>query len=205
MLRLPKATEISQALPKKTIFAKFDLKSAQREHFDEDISRMQIVNAISQTTIPTLQKGNDVECIYIVEVMLKKQDYDPKNLLLLSKLIPQKMLFALHYDGKLQLAIFHSKLITGAWQNEDTASLQLQGFDLDEVWDNLVMDVGSIELEEDYSLEAQIAADEAKAKLQREIDQLEKKARSEKQPRKKLELYEELRIKQRELLKSFQK
>lgn len=205
MLGLPKATEISQQLPKKTIFAKFGLKPAQREHFDDDISRMLIVNAISPTTIPTLRKGSEVECIYVVEVMLKKPDYDPKNLLLLCGLIPQRMVFALRYADQLQLAISHTKLITGRWQNQEAVSLQLQGIDLDEVWDNLVIAIGEIGIEDDHSLEEQIAIDEAKRKLLKEIEQLEKKARNEKQPRKKLELFEELRDKQREFLKSFQK
>ena len=62
MLGLPKTTEISKALPKKAIYAKFELKPVQRDHFDEDISKMAIVNAISPTTIPALQKGTDVEC-----------------------------------------------------------------------------------------------------------------------------------------------
>lgn len=205
MLGLPQATEISQQLPKKTIFAKFGLKPAQREHFDDDISRMLIVNAISPTTIPTLRKGSEVECIYVVEVMLKKPDYDPKNLLLLCGLIPQRMVFALRYADQLQLAISHTKLIMGRWQNQEAVSLQLQGIDLDEVWDNLVIAIGEIGIEGDRSLEEQIAIDEAKRKLLKEIEQLEKKARNEKQPRKKLKLFEELRDKQREFLKSFQK
>lgn len=205
MLGLPKATEISQQLPKKAIFAKFGLKPAQREHFDDDISRMLIVNAISPTTIPTLRKGSEVECIYVVEVMLKKPDYDPKNLLLLCELIPQRMVFALRYADQLQLAISHTKLITGRWQNQEAVSLQLQGIDLDEVWGNLVIAIGEIGIEDDHSLEEQIAIDEAKRKLLKEIEQLEKKARNEKQPRKKLELFEELRDKQREFLKSFQR
>ncbi len=64
MLGLPASTEISKQLPKKAIYAKFDLKPQQRELFDVDVSKMTIVNAISTTTIPALQKGETVECIY---------------------------------------------------------------------------------------------------------------------------------------------
>ena len=103
------------------------------------------------------------------------------------------------------MAISHTKLITGRWQNQEAVSLQLQGIDLDEVWGNLVIAIGEIGIEDDHSLEEQIAIDEAKRKLLKEIEQLEKKARNEKQPRKKLELFEELRNKRREFFKSFQK
>lgn len=193
MLGLPKTTEISKPLPKTAIFAKFELKPKQREHFDEDISRMQLVNAISLTTIPALRKGKEVDCIYVVDIILKKTDYDPKNIVLLNKLIPQKMLFALHYEDSVQLAIFHTKLICSRWQAIDTVDLDLQGLDLDKVWENLVMTIGNIVLEDDHTLKEQIDNDEAKAKLRKEIERLEKKARNEKQQRKKLELFEEIK------------
>ena len=57
MLGLPIATEINKQLPKKAIYAKFDLKPAQRDHFDEDVAKLAIVNIISPTTIPALPNG----------------------------------------------------------------------------------------------------------------------------------------------------
>ena len=193
MLGLPKTTEISKALPKKAIYAKFELKPARRDHFDEDISKMAIVNAISPTTIPALQKGTDVECIYVVEVQLKKQNYDTKNIILLSKLIPQKMLFALHYEDNLQLAIYHTKLICSNWQKAGEVNLNLQGLNLDKVWDNLVITTGDITIEAGNTLTEQIAENDFRAKLQKEIEDLERKARAEKQPRKRLEMFERIK------------
>lgn len=193
MLGLPVSTEISKQLPKKAIYAKFDLKPAQRDHFDADISRLTIVNAISSTTIPALQKGEDVECIYVVDVALKRPDYDPKNIQMLSKLIPQNIIFAMHYEEKIQLAIFHSKLITGVWASIQDYQIELKGLNLDKIWESLIIDLGEITIEEGNSLDEQIAIDEAKAKLEKQFADLEKKARSEKQPRKRLELFEQLK------------
>lgn len=193
MLGLPVSTEISKQLPKKAIYAKFELKPAQRDHFDEDVAKLAIVNIISPTTIPALPKGEQIECTYIIDVSLKKQDYDPKNIQLLSKLIPQKMVFALRYEGSIQLAINHTKLICSSWTNASDATLTLQGLNLDRVWENIVISIGSIEVKEGNTLDEQIAADEAKAKLEKQIEGLEKKARTEKQPRKRLELFEQLK------------
>lgn len=193
MLGLPIATEISKALPKKAIYAKFDLKPAQRDHFDADISKLTIVNAISSTTIPALQKGETVECIYVIDVTLKRPDYDPKNILLLSKLIPQNIIFALRYENKVQLAVYHTKLITGCWAKVEDYQIELKGLNLDKIWESLITDLGEITIEEGNSLDEQIAVDEAKAKLEKQIEDLEKKARAEKQPRKRLEYFEELK------------
>ena len=192
MLGLPHSTEIAKPLPKKAIFAKFQLKPAQRDRFDADISRMTLVNVISQSTVPALQAGEKVAAIYVVDVALKRRDYDPKSIALLSTLIPQKMLFALHFEGQLQLAIFHFKLLSGGWMTEEEACLALTGTTLDAVWDNWVRAIGDIHVEEGNTLTEQIAIDDERAKLQRQIEKLEAKARSERQPRKKLELFQQL-------------
>ena len=196
MLGLPKSTELTQALPKTRIFAKFDLKSAQKESFDADVSRMSIVNVISPRTIPALPAGDNKESIYVVEVILKRQNYAPKNIQLLCKLIPQNLLFLLRYEAKYQLALFHTKLLASPWGEEP--EIVLSGLDIDAVWDNLVKKVGDVKVEEGNTLEEQIHYDEARAKLLNQIEVLEKKARSEKQPRRKYEMYQEiLRLKEK--------
>lgn len=193
MLGLPIATEIIKALPKKAIFAKFELKPAQRDHFDEDVAKLAIVNIISPTTIPALPKGEHIECIYIINVLLKRQEYDPKNIQLLSKLIQQKMVFALRYEGYIQLAINHTKLICSDWMEASNATLTLQGLNLDRVWENIVISIGDIEVEGGCTLEEQIQADDTAAKLFKQIELLEVKARNEKQPRKKFQYFEEIK------------
>ena len=190
MLGLPKSTELSQQLPKTRVFAKFDLRSSQKDRFDEDISRMVIVNVISQRTIPALPPGEKVESIYVLEVLLKKQDYDSRNIQLLSKLIPQNILFLLRYEDMVQLAIFHTKLLTGNWGPEP--EVILSGLDLDAAWEGIVKMVGTIEVEEGNTLEEQIHYDEARAKLLKRIEDLGTKSRSEKQTRRRLEMFEEL-------------
>lgn len=47
MLGLPKATEMSKQLPKKAIYAKFQMNTAAKEKIDADISRITIVNEIA--------------------------------------------------------------------------------------------------------------------------------------------------------------
>jgi len=192
MLGLPKSTEINQQLPKKAIFQKFELKPAQRDHFDADISRLTLVNAISQNKLPALQKGENIETIYVVDVALKRPNYDSKNIQMLSKLIPQKMLFALHYEDDIQLAIYHTKLICGSWVPADAYELELVGTTTDLVWENLVKTIGGIDVEEGNTLIEQIAIDEDREKLRKQIDALEAKSRQERQPRRKLEMFEEL-------------
>lgn len=198
MLGFPLSTEINKPLPKTVVFAKFALTAKQREHFDADISRMTLVNVVSPHTVPALAEGGEVKSFYVLSVQLKRKDYDAKNITLLARLIPQNILFILQCNDEYQLAVFQERLFVSAWSNLcETIPLPLQGLDLDKVWVNLVTHIGDFSLQGENTLKAQIQQDEAKAKLQKQIEVLEKKCRAERQPRRKQELFEELkRLKQ---------
>lgn len=142
MFGLPIATERKQQLPKKAIYAKFDLKQAQRESFDADISRIDIVAVVSPETVPAVSIGESVKEFYVLEIQMKRKEYDVKNILLLTKLIDQKMIFALQYEGQIQFAIFHTKLFQSVWQPTELAVLPLSGLSMDTVWENIVKNIG---------------------------------------------------------------
>ena len=193
MYGLPHTTEVRKQLPKKAIYAKFELKPSQRESFDADIARIDIVAVVSTSTVPALNAGTEVKEFYLLAVQLKRKDYDSKNIALLTKLIPQRMVFALQFEEQTQFAIYHTKLISSAWQTTEEATLPLSGLNLDTVWENIVTHIGEIEVTDGNTLAEQIVADDAHAKLIKQIELLEKKARAEKQPRKKLELFEKIK------------
>lgn len=192
MYGLPHTTEIRKQLPKKAIYAKFELKPAQREGFDADVSRIDIVAVVSPTTVPAIAAGEDIKEFYVLAVQLKKKDYDEKNVAMLSKLIPQNILFALQYEDETQLAIYHTKLIKSDWKSTTDTDIRLSGLNLDTVWENIIKDIGEIHVQEGKTLTEQIQEDEKLVTLKRQIEELERKCRTEKQPRRRLELYEKL-------------
>lgn len=193
MYGLPTSTERKQQLPKKAIYAKFDLPTARRENFDADIARIDIVAVISPATIPALGEGAEVKGVYVVDVQMKRREYDAKNILLLTRQIAQNMLFALRYEDQVQFAIFHTKLFTTAWQPVEHVTLPLSGLNLDAVWDEIVASIGAVTPTEGRSVAEQIVQDDRRAKLLHQIEVLERKVRSERQPRRKSELFKELK------------
>lgn len=193
MYGLPISTIRKRQLPKKAIYAKFDLKPARRESFDVDIARMDIVAVVSPATIPALSEGTEVKEFYVLDVQMKRREYDAKNILLLPRLIAQYMVFALRYEEQVQFAIFHSKLFTTVWQPVEHATLPLSGLNLDAVWDEIVASIGAVTPTEGRSVAEQIVQDDRRAKLLHQIEVLERKVRSEWQPRRKSELFKELK------------
>ena len=195
MYGLPQTTEIKKQLPKKAIFAKFELKPSQRESFDADISRIDIVAIVSPTTVPAVAEGENIKEFYVLAGQLKRKDYDAKNIAMLSRLIPQKMVIALHFEEQVQFAISHTKLITSKWQflTPNSSFLTLNGLNLDTVWDNIVISIGDIQVEQGKSVAEQISADNQRAKILAQIAVLERKMANEKQPRRKREYFEQIK------------
>lgn len=70
--------------------------------------------------------------------------------------------------------------------------MDIKGLNMDAVWENVVVQIGSIQKQSGNTLEQQIAQDEQRAKLEKEIARLEKLARAEKQPKKKFELVQRI-------------
>ena len=183
MFGLPENSVVGKQLPKTAIYAKFAMNTAERERFDADISRIAIANVVDTRH---LAEGKDVKSIYVFAVQLKRKDYDPKNIATLAKLIEQKIVFALMFEGETQLATYCTRLITSEWQPTDDVTVPLAGLNLDSVWENIVAAIGSITIVGSNTIAEQIAEDDAHAKLMKQIEQLEHKVRTEKQPRKKL-------------------
>ena len=193
MYFLPQSTWVKKQIPKKALFAKFDLKTSQRDAFDADVARMDIVAVVSTKTLPALGEGVDVKEFYVLNVQLKRKDYNPKNIELLTKLIPQNLVFALLFEDEVQFAVYHTELVKSEWQNAEEAKLQVQGINVDAVWENIVKNIGQITIEEGSTLTEQIAVNKQKDKLLEQIAVLEKKMLSEKQPRRKREYFEQIK------------
>ena len=187
MYGLPISSERKKQLPKKAIYAKFDLKPSQRESFDADIARIDIVAVVSSATVPALSEGAEIKEFYILAVQMKRKEYDSKSIALLTKLIPQKMVLALQFEEQTQFAIYHTKLISSAWQPTEDATLSLSGLNLDAVWKNIVKSIGQIEVESGNTLAEQIASNDQRARLLAQIATLERKMANEKQPHRKRE------------------
>ncbi len=193
MYGLPQSTDVKRTLPKTQIYSKFELKQAQRDAFDADVARLDFVNLIAPQSLPAVAEGNEVKAIFVVEVQLKRHDVNPKNIALVAKLIPQRIVFVLRHEDKAQLAVYHTKLITAPWSPTDTIFIPLQGLNLDTVWENIVTTTGSIEVAEGNSLTEQILEDDQRAKTLKQIEVLERQMRSTSQSRRQREIYTEIK------------
>lgn len=182
-------------LPKKAIYEKFNMNTAQKAKFDADISRINIVGEITQATVQ-IAEGKTVQCFYILQIILKNKKYDEKAIAGLQKLIPQRMIFLLQYESDYCLAFYQNRLYHTEWTSLDNLSVSLNGMDLDTAWANTVKAIVCNEecgvWNEELTLDENIANVEEQLRIKKEISRLEALARKEKQPKKKFELVQKI-------------
>ena len=188
---LPPSTEINNIISKKTIIEKFSLSGQERTRFDSSIHRI-VINEISPRTV-NIPPG-DIKSIFILKAELREEDCDSRVLSMLFDLIDQRMVIILQCGIRCKPTVFNDILIEGEWMLLSDFSLTLEGLDLDDVWKNLVIQIGHIEMEEGNSLSEQICKNEKRKAMESQIAQLTKKMMSEKQPKKKRELFEQISI-----------
>lgn len=198
MLGLPKTTELSKQLPKNAIYAKFQMNTAEKAKIDADISRITIVNEVSADKVH-IAAGEQVKFFFVLLVALKKKDFNDKTITTISKLIPQNMLLILECGDEAKLATYHAKLMQTEWKRKEELSIDLKGLNLDAVWENIIIQIGGITVDQGNTLDEQIAVDEQRRKIQKEIDRLTKAARNEKQPKKRFELAQKANVLKKQL------
>lgn len=193
MFGLPPSTSLSRPLPKSAVYEKFSFKNAEREAFDRDISRMTIVAWVSPKTVPAIEVGAEVQDFYVVHLTMKRREYNTKHLLHLTKLIPQRMIFALEHDSETQLAVvIDSHILTSDWLPTEEVTISLDGLNLDTVWANIVTHIGSLQSVQGGTLSEKIDNKEKRELIIRRIDILFKQLRICTQSRKKYELHNEI-------------
>lgn len=200
MLGFPQTTEFNKRIPKQKFYENLDVTPALKRVFVEQIRLIHWRNKLAATTM-NIAQGNVVEEIEVIEIKLTQPQLNEAVLKQIDKEIPYHILFILSYEGQVQAwtgykeasesgnkAFKVNKYYHTDWMPQDELTLKIEGLNMDSVWENFIIQVGGVEVEQGKSLAEQIEVDDRKAQLIKDIEKLEKQARSEKQPNKKFQL-----------------
>ena len=209
MLGFPQTTEFNKRIPKQKFYENIEVSPALKRVFVEQIKLIHWRNKLAESTL-NISPGQVVKEIEVIEIKLAQPQLDEAVLRQIDKEIPYHILFILSCGNKVQAWTGYKEASESGkaafkvngyyhtdWMLEDELTLEIDGLNLDAVWDNFIIQVGGVELEQGNSLNEQIAVDERKEKLMKEIEKLEKQARNEKQPNKKFELVQKMKELQR--------
>lgn len=198
MLGLPQTTEVKKIIPKRDLYRKFELNTAEQKEFDAAIRQMTIVNEISLRTIPALQKQE--KAVFVLAVQLKQEGCAERLLQRLCRLIDQRLLLALCYEDKLQLALyFDNRILLNEFMPMAEQKVNLQGTSLNDIWEHLALQVAQLTPRAGLTPASIIANAGRRAETEAQIAALTKKMFAEKQARKKLTLREAINKLKKEL------
>ena len=212
MLGFPASTEFGKRIPKQKLYENLDVSPALRRVFVDQIRLIYWRNKLAASTL-NIAAGEAVAEIEVFEVRLNDSQLDEAVLKQIDKEIPYHILFILTCDGKAQAWIGYKEAAASGsnsfkvgryyhtdWMPEDELTLEINGLNLDAVWDNFIIQVGGVSIADGNTLDEQIAADECRQKNEKKIAKLEKQARAEKQPKKKFELVQQIKKLKEELI-----
>ena len=215
MLNLPKATEFNKKIKKQKFYENLSISSTPKNMFTRQIQTIYWSNKIAATTT-NLESGKTVTEIEVLEIQLNGRDLDTDILRQIDKEIPYHIIFVLSYDNKCQLwtaykektAYGNNAFKIGAyyhtdWISESELLLEINGLNIDEVYENFVRQIAGEALKQSHkseTLKESFERSEKRKKLEKEISKLQNKVRKEKQMNKQFELNAELKKLKKELI-----
>ena len=209
MIGLPKTTEFNRRIPKQKFYENLSITPALRRSFIDDVRGIYWRNKLAATTL-NLAAGNSVTEIEVFEIQLNARSIDEAVLRQIDREIPSHILFLLSYENQYQAWIGYKEAAVSGnqafkvsqyyhteWLDEAQLPLQLDGLNLDTVYENFVRQIrNSVESEVwrvELSVSENVALDQKRQQLEKQIAALEKKIRREKQFNKQVEMNAELK------------
>ena len=202
MLDFPQKTLFNKPIPKAKFYEKLPVTQAVKNCFVNEISAIVWRNKLSPETL-NVQPGSRVREIEVIEITLKSESLNDSVLKLIDKGIPYQLLFMLKRGEEYQLCIGYKETETASvkeyfktpWQTFSELPLQINGLTLDEVCDNFIRQINTrLAVADAMPLKDALADDAMRQKIEKQIALLEKKMKAEKQPKRKFELFEKIKV-----------
>ena len=146
---------------------------------------------------------SEVKEILLLQVNLKKAEFDAKIIEAIARQNPHRLIFLLAYEDQRQLAVYHGKLYRMEWGAADGVDLTARGAALDEVWNSFIEQIAlqeeRVQLSSEKTVDERLFVQERILKLEKQIAKAEAAAWREQQPKKRFALYQKLQQYQAEL------
>ena len=213
MFSFPKSTEYNKRIPKHKFYEQMDVSPTLKRFFVKQIRAIYWRNKIAATTL-NVAASEQVTEVEVFEIKLTSPTLDETVLKQIDKNIPYHILFVLEYEAKYQAWIGYKEAAESGkqafnvgkyyhtdWLLEDDLHIQLDGLNMDSIYENFVRQIAGDLLQSDkaQSLKESIAVDEKKQLLKKQIETWEGKIRKEKQFNKQIQMNAELKRLKKEL------
>lgn len=197
MLNLPSTVLVNRVMPKKVFYEHLKTTAAIREQFVQQIERIEMVASIKEASIH-IPGDKDVAEIDVLALCLKGADVPYEAIELVAHSIPNKLLFVCLTDESCKLLVRRDRLYETEWTPTDGAGLELVGSTLGELWDSIASQV-VFDDPSPMDFAGRLERKRRSEALRLELEQIERKRKSEKQIAKRNALFDRKRAIEEEL------
>lgn len=195
MIEFPQTAYIHRKLPKEAFYKHLTLTGGLKDRFVSDIDGIYVEYSLTKDNLH-LEKETAVKEILIMEIDLKKKDYDRKLLEIIARQNPHKLVFILSYKEEKRCAVYQGKLYQTEWEKAENVQLSARGFSLEKIWGGFVEQIALAKEESvpgNMTIEQRLERQKRIEELQQQIIRIKTLTWKEKQPKKKFELYRKMK------------
>lgn len=207
MIQLPETTYYGKRMPKEKFYSHLEVSATVKRSFIDDVDSFVWLNKLSASTL-NVKAGDKVKEMALFEVCLKREEYDPTLFEFIDRNVPVYVVYLLRFEGNVQLLASYKEpsgnksgtfrvveSFTSDWMPENDIDLFVDGLNLDSIYESFVRQIAGSKLKSASSenLVVDIEAEQRRAKIERQIAQLESKRRKEKQFNRQMELSAEIK------------
>lgn len=188
MFELPKNCYVNKFLPKKVFYEKVGVSSGVKDEFVNLVDRITWLYKLSPDTIGIIKTDN-IEEIQIFQIDVKERKIPSAVIKTITKGVQYKILFLIRYNDEFCYSIKVDDIFTTDWNDE--IIFDFNAINLEIVYENIVKSIIKEENNNKHFDEI-IEEKSHKQEVEKRINQLKQKIKSEKQFNRKIELNIEL-------------
>lgn len=207
MYNLPQSTIVNRVIPKKTFVNQLGANTRMKDHFTNDVVRVEWLAKLVPSTI-NVADGKDVHEITIFLVPVKDENCPDDIFSFIDGMIPRHTLFILRWEDMTCLHLNYkewmesstntdkifriAKTYRSQWIKDTEISLSIEGLTMDAIYETLVRQVaGERIIIQSGSLREDVEKSIQREVLFKEIEILKRKEAKERQPQKKFILHQQ--------------
>ena len=208
MYNLPQSTIVNRGIPKKTFVNQWGANTRMKDHFTNDVVRVEWLAKLAPSTI-NVADGKEVHEITIFLVPIKDENCPDDIFSFIDGMILRHTLFILRWGDMTCLHLNYkewmesstntdktfriAKTYRSQWIKDTEISLSIEGLTMDAIYETLVRQVaGERIIIQSESLREDVEKSTQREMLLKEIEIVKRKINNEKQPKKKFELHQQL-------------
>lgn len=207
MYNLPASTIVNRVIPKKTFVNQLGANARMKDHFTNDVVRVEWLAKLAPSTI-NVADGKEVHEITIFLVPIKDENCPDDVFSFIDGMMPRHTLFILRWGDLTCLHLNYkewmesstntdkafriAKTYRSQWIKNTEISFSIEGLTMDAIYETLVRQVaGERIIIQSESLREDVEKSTQREMLLKEIEVLKRKEAKERQPQKKFVLHQQ--------------